>query len=728
MADVSTEYDDQSAGLQASSGQMAQSARPSWDDTPQVDPGREKLVKKWCDKIHRAEKFWAKTFKRMKQCRQLARDGADKDWLDGNNYVVPLIPRHINAMVSALYAKDPRAEAKPRKKLLYTVWDGTEASLKAAIQTQQASAQQAMAGNPVGVSLPQAINPGAQAILNEIQQAKIYQTQMARLAKTMVLCWEYFTGEQKANFKLQMKALVRRTKINGVGYVKLGYQRILKKNPEITAGIQDITSKIADIQARLTLAGEDAPGFEEDSANLETLKLSLADLQNQETIVVREGPIFDFPRSDEIIIDPKVRHLKTFTGAGWYAHNLGNFTQEEVLKTYNVDLKNSFTRYLPSDTAPGAEKMDDSCCRLYEVWDIETQMTFVVCDGYPDFIKPPARPDVNIERFWTIFPLVFNEVESDDGEVYPPSDVWMMRHPQFEYNRARQGLREHRNANRPKYATVRGTLEETDIQKLTSAPAHSVVELNGMATGEKIEDKVQRIPMIGIDPNQYQVEEHYKDTLRAVGSQEADMGAVSGGTATESSIAEQSHQSGIADQIDELDDFLSELAHATGQLMLSELSIDTVKEIAGPGAVWPDHPLKRDEVAKDMLLTIRAGSSGRPNQAAEIAKMERAAPYLIQIPGINPEPLADKFAQWLDMDLDQLYTAGIPSITAQNAIQTSLFGNQTLPVTQPGTGNPETNPADQGPAGADNVKNPQDNEPASQPAYPAPGDTGLQAM
>jgi hypothetical protein len=701
--------------------------RPTWDDTPEVEPGREKLVTRWIEKIRQAEKFWEKTFKRMKDCRQLARDGAKKDWLDNDSYTVPLIPRHVNTMVSALYAKDPRVEATPRKKLMYTVWDGSQASLQQAtqqmqMQVQMAAQHQQMQGAvdqnaaatgtmSVAVPPPPPVDPTAMLIMEEIQAAKQYELMMSRLGDTLAMMWDYFTGEQKANFKSQMKALVRRTKINGVGFVKLGFQRAMKKNPEVTAGIQDITSKIADIEARLKLASEER-GYEEGSADLAELQLSLKDLQAKEEIVVREGPIFDFPRSDEIIIDPKVRHLKTFTGARWYAHKLGDFDPEEVLETYKVDLKNHYTRYMAADRATHAVPSDSACARLYEVWDIEQQMCFVVCEGYPDFIKEPYCPDVEIERFWTIHALVFNEVESDDGEVYPPSDVWLMRHPQHEYNRARQGLREHRNANRPKYVSAASALEDEDKMKLTSAPAHSIVELQGLASGEKIGDKLQRMEMIGIDPNQYQVEEHYKDTLRAVGTQEANLGGVSGGTATETSIAEQSHQTGIADQIDELDDFLSELAKSTGQLMMKELSADTVKEVVGPGAVWPEHPMTREMIAKDLNLTIRAGSSGRPNQAADLAKLERAAPYLIQLPGVSPEPLAEKYAKLCDMDMETLYIAGLPSITATNAMAGKLA------AAQPGTGDPATDPAQQGGEGANNQENPQANEPGAQPAYP----------
>jgi hypothetical protein len=671
----------------------ALAGKPSWDDTPEVPLGRERLVKQWTDDIRNAEKHWKKTFDRMRTCRQLARDGALKDWLDADSYVVPIIPRHINTMVSALYAKDPRAVATQRKKLMYTLWDGSPQMLQMAVE-----------GAMIG-------DPNAMGVVQEIDQAKQYQTMIDKLSKALILLWEYFTEEQRTNFKSQMKALVRRTKINGVGYLKLGYQRVLKKQPEITAGIQDATSKIADIEARLKLLSEDDPAYEEDSAAAEELRLSMADLQAQETIIVREGPTFDFPRSDEIVVDTDCRHLKTFAGARWVAHKF-DMTPDRVLKVYKVDVKKSFTRYFAKGKTSSKSDDKDSLCRVWEVQDIETQMCFVVCDGYPDFLKEPYAPDVKVERFWTLFPLVFNEVEGDDGDIYPPSDAWLMRHPQFEYNRVRQGLREHRMANRPKYVSAMNSLEDDDKTKLTTSPAHSIIEIAGMTPGEKIADKVQRMDMIGIDPNMYQVEEHFKDTLRAVGSQEANMGSTSGDTATETSIAEQGRQSGISDQVDELDDFLTEVVKATTQLMLLEITPETAKEIAGPGTPWPAMPQTREEIVKDLYVTIKAGSSGRPNQAAELAKIERAAPYMLQLPGVSPEPLAEKYATLLDIDMDELYTAGMPSITALNAMAGKAA------AAQAGTGDPATDPASQGGEGGDNEKNPQDNEGQSQPAYP----------
>src|SRR3546814_19167006 len=108
------------------------------------------------------------------------------------------------------------------------------------------------------------------------------------------------------------------------------------------------------------------------------------------------------------------------------------------------------------------------------------------------------------------------------------------------------------------------------------------------------------------------------------------MGGMSGGTATESSIAEQGRISTISANVDDLDEFLTEVARATGQLMLLELDEATAKRIAGEGAVWP--ALSREDVISEIFLTVKAGSSGRPNKAAEVANREPAFPVTLRLP------------------------------------------------------------------------------------------------
>lgn len=695
---------------------VAAQEQPAEDDEIQVPESRAALVKKWQKKIEKARKFWReKAFDRMDKCMHIAAEGGDQAWTKNeDNYIVPVLNRHINIAVAQLYARDPTAMAKRRRRRLFKIWDGDPQTYQMALMATQPPPT--LAQTPMGnvdqmTGMPWEPDPNAQALVQEVQEAQAYTKMMDGLADTMEILWDYYTAEQANGFKAQMKALVRRAKVCGAGYVKLLFQRELTRHPEIGAQIDDASRQLAVLEegAQSLAEGDVDP----DSAKAEEIRLLLQTLQAQEYVVAREGPVFDFPGATDIIIDPCVKHLKTLAGAGWLAHEF-EFTPEEIRQIYQVDVKKQFKSYDPS-----ADKFDEdgekpsAVARVYEVEHKANGEMFALCEGYPDFLREPGPPAIKLERFWSIFPLVFNEIEHKDRKI-PPSDVWMLRHPQAEYNRSREALREHRIASRPKYATRKGALGQSDREALQSGEAHSVVELKALNAVEDVEKVLQMIKPAPIDPNIYSVAEHFDDIQRVGNTQEANFGGTTKGTATEASISEQSRTTTATDNIDDLDDLLTDLAKAFAQVCLSELSRETVEEIVGPGAVWPDTPLSREEVAKDLFLEIKAGSSGRPNAAADLAKMERALPFLLQLPGIPPKPIAEKYMQLLDMGvkIDDIYIEGLPSIQAINATMAKA-------AAQPNTGDPQTNPADQGDKGGQNAQKPDENEPQGQPEYPA---------
>lgn len=162
----------------------------------------------------------------------------------------------------------------------------------------------------------------------------------------------------------------------------------------------------------------------------------------------------------------------------------------------------------------------------------------------------------------------------------------------------------------------------------------------------------------------------------------------------------------VSSNVDDLDDFLTEIARSAGQIMLGEVSQETAVKIAGPGAVWPQ--LSGQEISDEIILEVQAGSSGRPNKAQEIANFERMAPTLLQIPGIKPTWLAKQALLRMDdsLDLDEAIADGIPSMIAMNAMG------------GPSTGDPLTDPSQQGGRGANKSPSPAqgDGRPASHPA------------
>ena len=445
-----------------------------------------------------------------------------------------MLNKLTNQAVAQLYARNLKAVTRRNKRRMFTVWDGTMNTLNQAMQSVQASQHAAMVSQQLAMQgmpapPPQPPDPNALAVIQDAQQVKAYDTLIDGIGDTLTILHNYFIQDPAAQYKQQFKALVRRTKVCGVGYVKLGYQRIMEEDPDVRVKLDEATEQLSTLrQIMQELSDGDVP---DDSADVEQLRTLMANLQDQLTVIVREGPVFSFPRSKSIIIDPRCVHLKTLAGAGWYAEEYIDLTESDVQRIWKVDIKGSFTPFKAdaNSWSHWAEKdgrmQKSETARLWRVMNRETGQEFVICEGYKDYVQPPAPPKVRTKRFWDIFPLVFTEIESEE-DLYPPSDVWLMHHLQEEYNRSRQGLREHRLANRPAWVTPKGRLSETDLDKFESHAACAIIALDiQLSTGEKIQDVVMGKPIMQIDPKQYEVDSIWQDIQRVAGQQQADLGA-----------------------------------------------------------------------------------------------------------------------------------------------------------------------------------------------------------
>lgn len=671
-------------------------------EPPVVDEARAALLARHLKEVQEAEAHHAPAFKEMRESQDFATFGADKKWVKANKYRVPIISRHINQEVATLYARNPRVVFKRKRKLMYSLWDGRSDSLEYAVM-------QAQTGDPESI-----------ALLTEVVSVRRFEKMLDRMGQTAEILWTYFLNEQSANYKQQIKAMVRRAKVCKVAYIKLGYQRIMQERPEIVAKIEDTTRKLNEVE---NLAQQMADGaIQPTDAKAEELRLLLKDLQAQKDLIVREGPVLDFPKSTAVIIDPNCVHLKSLAGAEWISFSY-DLTCDQIFSIYGVRVHEPQAPQagakISERKATGSKKPGPNKHRVHEKWDKRTQQVMTICEGWPDFLKEPASPDAPIERFFPLFPLVFNEVEHDEM-LYPPSDPEQARFIQEEYNRSREALRQHRIAARPYYVEG-GRLSTEDKANLADHGDHEVITIGALAANEDINKLLMRGPTANIDPNLYETEIHFNDLLRVLGTQEANLGGNSGGTATESSIAENSRDKSDSSNVDDLDEMLTEVSRSAIEMMFLNTAKSTVVEIVGEGAVWPDMPETREAAAKELSLEVEAGSSGRPNQAADMANLERATPLLIQTPGVNPTPIARRLAALIDIDPEELVADGNPSITAMNAILSKAA------AAQPGTGDPATDPNQQGQQGQQNAPAPQAPAPGGQPAYTPPGD-GLTVM
>jgi hypothetical protein len=239
------------------------------------------LVGSLTDMVKQAKTHWSKTFKQMEDDQRFCagqqwpedpKKSAYNDTYDDDLYVANITLQHVQKRVAALYAKNPKAVAKKRQRLLATTWDGSLESLAQAESTVK-QAQAALMGLPAGVPgmppgglpgapgtpLPPGANgsgpppPGAppgmpgmpmmapppppmpgpaemmnaQAVLADAQAVKQQMQMLNKIGRTLEILYDYEISEQTPSFKSAMKMTVRRAATSGVGWTRLGFQRLM---------------------------------------------------------------------------------------------------------------------------------------------------------------------------------------------------------------------------------------------------------------------------------------------------------------------------------------------------------------------------------------------------------------------------------------------------------------------------------------------------------------------
>lgn len=684
----------------------------SGQPVPEPGEARKNYVKMWERRILADKRHWKPDFARMREDMDFAYgiqwEGQSSIEIE-DRYIANITQRHINQRTSALYAKNPKVTAERKPRMDFAVWDESMHS----VQNMIGMASTSMAPTPEMAMLAQ-----------DIMQGFEVRNMLKRVAKTLEILWAHFTDEQLPPFKLSMKDLVRTALICGVGYIELDFQRMQGFSEEKMSSLADARARLLQLErltAELNL-GDDGQ-MHEASAEMEQLRIQIQTISSAPDLQMREGLIYDFPEPLSIIPSKGTKKLRGWVGTEWITKEF-IVSCARVKEWFGIDLGSQYTEYKPGEEhqQPIPATDDDPENKLVCLWKIYSKrdgLVFWLVEGHEDFLREPEKPSVDLERFYPFYVLTFNEI-THHKKVFPISDVRLLRSPQKEINRKKEALRQHRIANRPAYVSPAGALGEEDKEKLVSEyPDHAIIELQGLKEGQDSAEVLQAMKKAPIDPNVYETDSDFQDVLRVVGAQEANLGGTGGDTATEVSVAEGSRMSSIESNEDDLELVLTEMARDGGNILLMNMSADAVKEIVGPGAVWPQ--LSPQDIKREMFLTVEAGTAGRPNRQRDLADFERAVPLLIQIPGIRPEPLARFGLRILNdkIDLTEFIGEGLPSIIAMNSATPAPAAGGA-----PGEPVSET-PAAQGPQGAGNAAQGPQTAPGPQPAYPTGGEPGL---
>jgi hypothetical protein len=611
------------------------------EDSDEVRSKRA-YIKKWQAKIKDAKAKWQPEFDRMKDNMDFV---AGLQWenqkqIKTDKYVVNLTLRTIRQRVATLYAKDPKVAFKRHRMLDFQLWGGDEEEILQA-------ASQAMMMSQVGMPVP----PQTMALLNDYQAGMQHRKLVQRIGETLEICVERQHQTQEPKFKTQMKHLVQRVCVCGVGYIKPLFCRDYENELTHSETRLNLIDR-AKMAARILEKFQDGKVDEAD-ADMEKLREIVNSFQvgpmEPETTQVKEHIVLDFPQATSIIPDTNCRILRGFIGARWIAEEfrmdtefVNAFFEKDIqpgvdVKEYGPDGQAIDSAQTTFDKHSKEVERNRMC--LWQVYDLDTKNTFIIADGYKDYLMEPEVTSPSCNGFWQIVPVTFNDIEVVEGcnaTPFPPSDVDLIRHPQMEYNRIKNSVRRHRIANRPRAMYAEGSIGEEDLDAIANSEDQEMIPLKLVAPGADISKVVTPLLTTPIEQSLYDTSGVQEDVLQATGNQEANIGpAQPNVTATVGTIAEQSRVSVASSDVDGLDDALSDVAQIEGEFILKEFDPTTVRRIAGPGAVFPDQ--NREDFLNEIELEIVAASSGRPNKAMDISILERVIPLIIQAATMPPQ-------------------------------------------------------------------------------------------
>ena len=187
--------------------------------------------------------------------------------MEGDAYQANFTNRFINQKVATLYARNPRVEAQRRKHLDFALWDGKVESILQAGAQLNAAMQLAQHVGPAAMQL---VPPGAQALMFTSSKGWNAERLLTRLAKTLEILFQYQMDSQQPDFKVQMKQLVRRTCVCGVGFIKVSFVRDYETEPtqsETRSCTQDRVKRAREIIEKL-----EKQKIDEDDPEIETLQ------------------------------------------------------------------------------------------------------------------------------------------------------------------------------------------------------------------------------------------------------------------------------------------------------------------------------------------------------------------------------------------------------------------------------------------------------------------------
>lgn len=656
-------------------------------------------VTKWMERVGQARKFDEDARKQYAKDRRYAR-GDSGFQVDAN-----IVGTFIDISESFLYAKQPDVDVLPAKSCEPP---GLEALMEAAEQSAIDHPEVAAAGLAAGreaaaqatyTGMPQenALQAGqiAQELAEQSKQQEMVQAEFERLqkhyaqrqrdAKAFAETLELVIGQKwsKANLKKRGRRCVRSGLTVGLGVIMASWQERTAPSPETTQAINDLQANIKRAAMQRENLAEGSPGTELD-AQMAEYQRQLETLRQKPEAVVSRQFVTDVVAPEDFVVAPGYA-ISDHLDAPWNARRIPmlasdaqasfDLTKEKIgqatryharkpkmvqdtsaSRATDIEATDADAYVSGAMSSEPGESAGGDWVMVLEIWDRDTNTVLTGIEGMKCWAKAAWRPTAT-SRFYPFFVFAVADV---DAQRHPQSLVTRSIKLVDEYNRIGSAEAEHRRRVIPKTMFNAGAMAEGEANKLATAVTQEMVAIKTTLPKADLRGLLTPVTYAAIDAALYDRSRVINELERIWGVQEALSGGIQvDKTATEAEIQQSGFQARMGGRRDLLDAMLSDLATYTAELLRAHLTIDDVVAIVGPGAFWPEYTGPND-LDRFVSVEIRAGSSGKPNTAAERQAMATLLPILQngitmigQLRQALPTDLADAHAKLMQLVIER---------------------------------------------------------------------------
>ncbi len=374
-----------------------------------------------------------------------------------------------------------------------------------------------------------------------------------------------------------------------------------------------------------------------------------------------------------------------------------------------------FSKSTPNSsyTAGSTQGKPVEFAKIIEVFDRRDFMVKTMLEGVKEWATDPYPPPQASSRFYPFFYLAFFPV---DGKRHGQSLPWRLHKLQDEFASCRSNQRLTRERSVTGVIFNSAAIDPDDAKRIVDANQQELIGVRTVAD-QPLGNVFIAKPVGSYNPELYNTASIRSDMEAVAGIQEAlqqnaQTGGVQPKTATEAQIQQQGFTSRTGADRDVLETALTELSHYTAEVSTQECTVQWVQRVCGKKAFWlgpnlgeppgppgppdpttglptpgkpavpPSPGMDVEDVLTMVEVSIDAGTTGKPNFAADKAAWATILPLLekslvqIRQAQLHDPGLADSLIRVLQetlhrmddrLDLDEFIPQGEPSLPPPEA-------------------------------------------------------------